>query len=80
MKISAFGCAWAASSVLPYWGIAISSLPKNIFWKPPDAPGVTTAATDGVVRPACGVDKLNSSMNGQDHFHVLETTKWHRTA
>jgi hypothetical protein len=32
-------------------GMAISSLPKNTFWKPDD-PGCTTHATDGVLRPA----------------------------
>ena len=37
---------------LPCTGIAISSLPKNSFWKPPLLPGWTTQAMDGVSLPA----------------------------
>lgn len=33
-------------------GMAISSWPKNSFWKPPAAPGCTITATEGVLRPA----------------------------
>jgi hypothetical protein len=41
-----------AISHLPYTGMAISSSPKNTFWKPPLDPGCTMHATDGVGRPA----------------------------
>ena len=37
---------------LPCTGIAISSLPKKSFWKPPGLPGCTTQATEGVSLPA----------------------------
>ena len=33
-------------------GMAISSRPKKTFWKPPETPGCTTQATEGVGRPA----------------------------
>ncbi len=32
--------------------MAISSEPKKSFWKPPDEPGWTMQATEGVLRPA----------------------------
>ena len=52
MKMSARGCARAASATEPCTGIATSSRPKNTFWNPPALPGCTTQATDGVGRPA----------------------------
>ena len=51
MKTSARGYSLTASWVLLCRGTAISSLPKNSFWKPPATPGCTTQATEGAERP-----------------------------
>ena len=51
MKTSARGYSLTASWVLLCRGIAISSRPKNSFWKPPATPGCTTQATEGAERP-----------------------------